>query len=245
MNEAVFISDLHLHPEYPDITANFRKFVNWAINNTQKLYILGDFIHVWPGDEAIDAWSDAIISELVKLTDHGIPVYFMPGNRDFLIGKRFLRKAKLHYLQDPTVVTLGHQRVLLSHGDAYCTLDNSHQRFRKMTRNWLFCFLFLQLPYAFRKSLVNRVRHYSQTNNRKLPATMQTVETAMQKDMQRFAADILIHGHTHQPGVRTYQQNAQSWHEYTLSDWDENPSILCYNDTKYQFISILGVTNGN
>ena len=244
MNEAVFISDLHLHPDQPSIFEKFSKFVSWAVNNTEKVYILGDFLHVWPGDEAMDTWSDGIIGELSKLTDHGIPVYFMAGNRDFLIGKRFLHKAKLQFLQDPTVIYLGKQKVLLSHGDVYCTQDRGHQRFIKLTRNRLFCFLFLLLPYSLRKSLVSRVRQYSQANTRKSPSNMQTMEAAMLKDMQYFAADVLIHGHTHQPGLRTYRSELQDWQEYTLSDWDENPSILCYNNTKYQFMTVLGDING-
>lgn len=244
MNEAVFISDLHLHPEQPAIREKFRNFVSWALDNTEKVYILGDFLHVWPGDDAMDVWSEGIAADLAKLADQGIPAYFMPGNRDFLIGKRFLQKAKLQLLNDPTVIHLGDQAVLLSHGDAYCTQDSSHQWFRRLTRNHLFRLLFLSLPYALRKYMVGQVRQYSQNNRNKSVSNMQTVEATMHKDLACFASKILIHGHTHQPGVRTYGSGVQFWKEYTLSDWDENPSILCYNKTNYQFLKIYGEING-
>ncbi|MGV3740447.1 MAG: UDP-2,3-diacylglucosamine diphosphatase, partial [Gammaproteobacteria bacterium] len=216
MNEAVFISDLHLHPEQPAIREKFRNFVSWAVDNTEKLYILGDFLHVWPGDDAMDAWTESIAADLAKLADHGISVYFMPGNRDFLIGRHFLQKAKLQPLNDPTVIHLGDQAVLLSHGDAYCSHDFSHQGFRRLTRNRIFRFLFLSLPYCLRKYLVGQVRHYSQNNRNKSVNNMQTVEETMYKDLTRFASKILIHGHTHQPGLRTYGSGLQTWREYTL-----------------------------
>jgi UDP-2,3-diacylglucosamine hydrolase len=241
MNEAVFISDLHLHPDQVDILDKFRKFVSWAAQNTRSLYILGDFLHVWPGDDALDAWTEEIVRLVAGLSEQGIPVFFMAGNRDFLIGSTFLHKAKMQRLADPSLIHLGAQPVLLSHGDAYCTQDTSHQWFRRLTRNAWFRYLFLRLPYSIRQSLVGQVRHYSQHNTRKLPVTLQTVPEAMQQDLRRFAANILIHGHTHQPGLRIHQKGSSSWEEYTLSDWDEIPSILCYNESQYQFIKLSEV----
>lgn len=243
MNEAVFISDLHLHPAQPAIREKFSKFVSWALKNTEKVYILGDFLHVWPGDDTMDIWSNGIALELAKFADQGIPVYFMPGNRDFLIGDQFLQKAKMQLLSDPTEIHLGEQTVLLSHGDAYCTLDYMHQWFRRLTRNRLFKFLFLHLPYRVRKHIVSQVRLYSQNNKKKALNSMQTVEAAMQKDIRKFAASILIHGHTHQPGCRVFGKDLDAWTEYTLSDWDENPSVLCYNETKYQFLTVSQETS--
>ncbi len=235
MNEAVFISDLHLHPAQPEIMEKFRRFVLWAASNTRTLYILGDFLHVWAGDDAFDHWSNDITSLLAGLADQGISVFFMAGNRDFLIGDLFLHKAKMQRLADPSVIRLGEENVLLSHGDGYCTQDYAHQWFRFLTRNRWFRFIFLRLPYTLRQSLVSRVRNYSQQNKRKSFLSMQTVPEAMQKDVQKFGVKRLIHGHTHQPGVREHQKNTTDWQEYTLSDWDENPSVLCYNKTKYQF----------
>lgn len=235
MNEAVFISDLHLHPDQPAIMKKFRQFVLWAPNHTRSIYILGDFLHVWAGDDASNAWSDEITELLAGLADQGIRLFFLEGNRDFLIGEQFLDKAKMQRLVDPTVIRFGEENVLLSHGDRYCTQDYSHFYFQFLTRNRWFRFLFLRLPYALRQSLVNRVRDYSQQNTRKTYESMQTMPAAMQKELRRYAAARLIHGHTHQPGVRTHLKSEGYWQEYTLSDWDENPSVLCYNDTIYQF----------
>jgi UDP-2,3-diacylglucosamine hydrolase len=238
MNEAVFISDLHLHPEQPEILEKFRQFLIWAKDNTRTLYILGDFLHVWAGDDDLNAWSEDIATLLANLAQHQISVFFMPGNRDFLIGHTFLKKANMQLLPDPTLIHLGSQAVLLSHGDAYCTQDWSHQYFRCLTRNRWFRWVFLKLPHAFRHNLVNQIRSYSQNNTQKSLGKMDTVPAAMHKDIQRFSADVLIHGHTHRPGLRKYDHDGKIWDEFTLSDWDENPQILCYNKSEYRFMLI-------
>src|SRR5687768_7344593 len=123
MIDAVFISDLHLNPEEPFITARFNSFIDWAAKNTSKLFILGDFFHVWSGDDALDEWSEEIVKRLLWLTKQQVTVYFMRGNRDFLIGEEFARKANVILLQEPTVLNLEGERIFLVHGDGYCTLD--------------------------------------------------------------------------------------------------------------------------
>ena len=235
MNEAVFISDLHLHPHQPEITEKFRKFIHWASEHTQSVYILGDFLHVWAGDDSANAWSDEIAHLLAGLSARGITVFFMVGNRDFLVGPTFLAQAHMQHLVDPTVIQLKNERVLLSHGDRYCTKDRSHQYFRLLTRNACFRRIFLCLPYRIRQCLVHQVRHYSQQNIRKELDKMQTVPAAMHHDVHCYDIKRIIHGHTHQPGLRDHQYAGIDWQEYTLSDWDENPSVLCYNKSKYYY----------
>lgn len=239
MNEAVFISDLHLHPEMPEILEKFQKFVHWAIQHTQAVYILGDFIHAWPGDEAIDAWSETIIQSLETLHQHHIKVYFMPGNRDFLIGQTFVQQAQLTLLTDPTVITLGNENVLLSHGDRYCTKDRSHQWLRWLTRNRWFKPCFLQLPYFIRQRIVQQVREYSQHNQTKPSQNMAIILQPMLAELDRYAANALIHGHTHQAGLQVHFSFSKQKRQYTLSDWEDNCSVLCYNDSKYEFFRFL------
>ncbi|MCR9191260.1 MAG: UDP-2,3-diacylglucosamine diphosphatase [Gammaproteobacteria bacterium] len=239
MNDAVFISDLHLHPEMPAITEKFNLFVKWAAKNAKSVYILGDFFHVWPGDDGMDAWSEGIAERLAWLGAQKVLVYFMPGNRDFLLGQTFIRKAKLIRLVEPAVIMLGEERVLLVHGDKYCTKDWSHQWLRLFTRNPWFASWFLRLPYRFRAFLVNGVRQYSQTNTRKVTDKMDIVPKAMFADMHRYDTPALIHGHTHKPGLKVHQDQKLDLRQYTLSDWDENPLILCYNRSKYVFSNVI------
>ena len=186
MIEAVFISDLHLNPHDVAITERFDRFIQWASCNTKNVYILGDFFHVWPGDDALDNWSESIAMQLSWLTSRNVNIYFMHGNRDFLLGERFAKVAAMTLLHEPAVITLGGKKILLVHGDRYCTKDKGHQWLRCVTRNAIFPRLFSCLPYQMRAKLVNKVREHSQTNRNKLPAYMDTVPSVMLSHMQQL-----------------------------------------------------------
>lgn len=232
MIDAVFISDLHLHPDDVGILNRFDAFLSWAQDSVKSIYILGDFFHAWPGDDSIDDWSRSIALKLSNLKQQGITLYYMHGNRDFLLGKTFAKLAGLQVLSDPTVIKLGEERVLLSHGDRYCTKDISHQRFRLLTRNLLFSTLFLCLPLSFRQKLVNKVRDISLSNTTKSMDEMDVVADAVIKHMNSYQLFILIHGHTHRPGLTEYNNNSRKLQRYVLSDWDDTPRFLCYDRTK-------------
>jgi len=232
MLEAVFISDLHLHPNEPLITERFNQFVDWALLNTKNVYILGDFFHAWPGDDALDAWSLSIVQQLKKLSQAGLSVFFMHGNRDFLIGTKLIRQAGMTLLNEPTIIQLANMPVLLVHGDRYCLLDKSHQRFRRFTRNKWFSRLFLRLPFNFRNRLVAGVREFSQANRKKEMTVMDVVPEAMLAHMETNKVMTLIHGHTHKPGLTQYDFKNAVYKQYILSDWDESPQLLCYHNTK-------------
>lgn len=239
MIDAVFISDLHLHPDDRAITERFNQFLIWAKENTRAVYILGDLFHVWPGDDGLDEWSTSIALQFKQLAATGIRLYYMHGNRDFLLGQRFARLASFQMLTDPTLIRLGDKTVMLSHGDRYCVNDKSHQRLRYLTRNRLFTCLFLSLPYQLRSRLVNKVRDHSQNNRYKSSFLMDIVHSVMLAHMFKFNSKVLIHGHIHQPGLTTHSYQGHTYLQYVLSDWDDNPSILCYDSQKsfyfYQF----------
>lgn len=242
MMDAVFISDLHLNPDEPEITARFDQFIEWASHESIKsLYILGDFFHVWPGDEVIDPWCKEIAKKIQKLCGQGILVYYMHGNRDFLLGKRFTELAGWTVLNEPALIELGGEKCLLVHGDRYCTKDSWHQVFRKITRNQWFKKIFLALPYGFRRKLVTQVRQHSQSNRRKSMEIMDVVPEAVIQHMQILEVKTLIHGHTHQPGRTTYDLMSQAYQRFVLSDWDDNPQVLCYDNSKGLYFVHMGI----
>lgn len=232
MINTVFISDLHLHPEETEIQARFNAFIEWTKTSVKKIYILGDFFHAWAGDDAIDAWSLGIAKQLYELKSYGIEVFYMHGNRDFLLGKRFAQHAGWEVLSEPAFVQLGSERIMLVHGDSYCTKDISHQRFRRLTRNKLFTSLFLSLPLGWRDRLVNTVRQRSTMNYNKPPEQMDVVAKAVINHMKTHQINLLIHGHTHRFGITNYEIDGLKLKRYVLSDWDDNPHLLCYDNTK-------------
>lgn len=184
MLDAVFISDLHLHPDEAQINARFNAFIDWAAANTRTLYILGDFFHAWSGDDGLEPWSRAIAQRLHWLSQQKVKIYYIHGNRDFLLGGQFANLAGMEILSEPTIISL-HTRVMLMHGDSYCTKDRAHQWFRRLTRNPLFIKIFLHLPLSLRNRLVHQVRQHSQHNKKKSVAKMDVVETTMLKHMQK------------------------------------------------------------
>lgn len=231
MLEAVFISDLHLHPDDKNIAARFNTFVDWAATHTKSVYILGDFFHVWAGDDALNPWSQAIAQRLKWLSEQNVALYYMHGNRDFLMGKRFFSLASLHHLKEPTVITLGQNKILLVHGDRYCTNDKSHQWLRRLTRNIIFSKLFLYFPLSLRNKLVNSVRQYSHTNRKKTAVYMDVVPAVLLDHMHQHNVTMLIHGHIHKSGLTRHFYKQKFYLQYVLSDWDDTPALLCYDST--------------
>ena len=241
MIEAVFISDLHLHPHEMDITERFNSFIQWAKRHTKCVYILGDFFHAWPGDDALDPWSEEIAKQLSLLASQGVKLYFMPGNRDFLLGERFATLASMTILKEPAVITLGGTNIALVHGDRYCTKDRGHQWLRRLTRNSIFPFLFMRLPYHVRYKLANEVRQRSQNNQSKSVESMDIVTPVMLKHMQQLQVNVLVHGHIHKPGLTTHRHEGEDYHQYVLSDWDDNPLIMCYDSPNgFYFVRLSG-----
>lgn len=232
MINVVFISDLHLHPEDQKIQERFNQFLEWAKGSVKNVYILGDFFHSWAGDDSIDEWSRGIARQLYSLKNQGINIYYMHGNRDFLLGSDFAQLAGWTILSEPTVLQLDQEKILLVHGDRYCTKDLAHQRFRRLTRNQVFPYLFLKLPLKLRQRLVHQVRYRSQMNQNKSQEEMDVVSAAVIQHMVHYQVTQLIHGHTHKPGLTIYHNNLEKLRRYVLSDWDDKPQLLCYDNTK-------------
>ncbi|KTC93278.1 UDP-2,3-diacylglucosamine diphosphatase [Legionella cincinnatiensis] len=232
MIDVVFISDLHLHPENQEIQERFNQFLKWAKVSVKSIYILGDFFHAWAGDDSIDEWSRSIALQLYSLKNHGIDIFYMHGNRDFLLGRDFAQLAGWTILSEPTVIQLDQEKILLVHGDRYCAKDLAHQRFRRLTRNKVFSYFFLKLPLKLRQRLVSQVRYRSQMNQNRSMEEMDVVSEVIIKHMRHYKVTQLIHGHTHKPGITIYENNVEKLRRYVLSDWDDKPQLLCYDNTK-------------
>ena len=239
MLQSVFISDLHLNPDEPAITARFYAFLNWVVTQKADVYILGDFFHAWAGDDAMDEWAIGIARTIKSVAEQGICFFFMAGNRDFLIGDAYLKLAGMKKLTEPVVIEL-EQSVLLAHGDRYCTLDKSHQRFRKLTRNPVFRWLFLKIPVSLRVKMVGKVR---QTSKAKAydPEKMRAIPDALIRHMRKFQAFCVIHGHTHRFAENAYESNGDIYKQFILSDWDDIPHILCYDKTMGLYFTQLNL----
>ena len=226
----LFISDLHLEAERPDIGEQFLDFLKTEAAEAEALYILGDLFEAWVGDDDPNTHYFKIKRALRKLTDSGIPVYFMHGNRDFMIGKGFANETGVKILPDPYRVDLYGEKALLSHGDALCTDDVQYQRVRKMTRDpdWQASMLAKPLKERLRIAEEARRQSLEQTLNMDMNI-MDVNEDAVKKTIIQHGVDVLLHGHTHRPDVHKVDLGGRKAKRIVLGDWYTQGSVVRWN----------------
>lgn len=228
----LFISDLHLDPERPAITELFGQFVRGEARHADALYILGDLFEAWVGDDDPSDTGAFVARELRALRDAGVPVYFVHGNRDFLLGSDFARRAGMTILPDPTVIVLHGRPALVMHGDTLCSDDVKYQAFRAQTRNPAWQAQFLSQPLAARLAFAQQARAASKAHQTGLQAdgameSITDVSPATVRDtLARFGVDTLIHGHTHRPAVHALDVDDTPCRRIVLGDWYEQGSVL-------------------
>lgn len=217
----LLISDLHLEEGRPDISRAFLRFLETRAAQAEALYILGDFFEVWVGDDGMTPFQHQIARALRVLSDSGTRIFLMHGNRDFMIGKAFCREAGCTLLDDPHVIQLGGERVLLSHGDALCTRDEAYMRLRRWLRNPLSLFILHNLSLARRQKLASKLRSTSRSQTpMKASEIVDVTPAEVSRLMARHAVRTLIHGHTHRPATHEFDLNGQPARRIVLGDWD-------------------------
>lgn len=234
----LFIADLHLCTEEPAITAGFLRFLAGEARQADALYILGDLFEAWIGDDDPLPLHRQIAAAIKAVVDAGVPCFFIHGNRDFLLGKRFARESGMILLPQEKVLTLYGRRILIMHGDTLCTDDHGYQAFRaKVHQRWLQT-LFLALPLFFRKRVAAKMRAGSKAaNSSKSLAIMDVNQDAVVAGMEKHQVQWLIHGHTHRPDVHTLTANGQPAFRVVLGAWHSEGSMVKVTPTDVKLIS--------
>jgi UDP-2,3-diacylglucosamine hydrolase len=223
-----FISDLHLEEARPDITNLFIRFLNQT--NVDELYILGDFFESWIGDDNLTPFNQLMMDALKSATKRGLTIYFLRGNRDFLIGKKFLRNTGCVLLPDEYVITIAGKKTLLMHGDTLCTEDKAYLKFRKKARCWLVQKLFLLKSLETRRGIAQRYRDASKSHTSTMPDyIMDVTQAEVERVMLKHRVLDLIHGHTHRPNVHEFSLQGQPATRTVLAAWHEQGSVLICN----------------
>lgn len=222
----LFISDLHLDASSPAIDL-FLEFLRSEATRAAALYILGDLFESWIGDDDDEPARLGIRSALAALTAGGVPCFLLHGNRDFLLGGAFMSASGCTLLPDPFVLRIGARSFVLSHGDALCTEDRSYQRFRRVVRMPLLQRCWLALPLRMRRRLAAAARQRSGEHVRRMPESIMDVTPAAVAAMLREAdGQVLIHGHTHRPGIHRLGVDGHARTRIVLGDWHETGSVL-------------------
>lgn len=235
----LFISDLHLSDERPQITALFLDFMLRQVRQAEALYILGDLFEYWIGDDAVQPDHQPVIQALRSTVENGIPVYFMRGNRDFLIGEGFAAQSGCRILEDPIVTDIHRQPVLLMHGDTLCTDDHDYQKFRTMVRDPEWQQDFLSKPVSERLQLAHTYRAESKTQTqRKPPDIMDVNQQQVEQEMRRYQVNLFIHGHTHRPAIHELMIDGNKARRIVLGDWYRKGSMLICDKHDYRMEDI-------
>jgi len=215
-----FIADLHLSENRPDITACFLSFLKNEATKAEKLYILGDLFESWIGDDDDSIFVKDIATALNQLSSTKTEIYFIHGNRDFLLGKKYAQSCGMHLLPEVATIELYGQKVVVMHGDTLCTRDVDYQKFRKKSRSWWWQTMIKSLPLFVRKKIAANYRKRSaESTAMKSEEIMDVTESEVVKSLTSHNSQTLIHGHTHRPNIHSIEANGKPAKRYVLGDW--------------------------
>ncbi len=227
----LFISDLHLDANRPAIGVQFLAFLGGEARQADTLYILGDLFEAWLGDDDPNPYYADMKAALRELVDTGVPVFFMHGNRDFMIGEDFATETGVTILNDPEVVDLHGEKVLLSHGDALCTDDVEYQKFRAMTRDPAWQAMMRAKTIEERIKIAIAARQASLARGETLDDEITDVnQDAVKEIIRKHGVDILLHGHTHRPAIHELKLDDRTATRIVLGDWYEQGSVVRWDE---------------
>ena len=220
----IFISDLHLSSDTIASNILFYNLLNQWRGQIDSLYILGDFFDYWLGDDENTKFNLEMKDKFKNFTKY-TPVYFIVGNHDFTLGKKFCRDTGIKIISDCSVLVTQKHRILLSHGDDFCSLDIDYHKMKKVLRNKFLLYLLLKLPLAWRYKLKQKIEHKSLSKTNTKPSeTYVVVNSTIIEFCNKYNTDIVIHGHTHNPGIYNITDGKQIIKRIEIPDWaDRKP----------------------
>jgi UDP-2,3-diacylglucosamine hydrolase len=215
---ALCISDLHLQAAHPHNAEAFLRFLAERAMAARSLYLLGDLFEYWAGDDDLGTPFHQSIADAIRaVSDAGVQVYWIAGNRDFLVGEAFARACGLSLLTEPHIIDIAGQRIALAHGDAQCTGDIKYMEFRAMVRDPAWQAQFLAMPLLQRKTIIAGLREGSkEAHGTKTMEIMDVTPAAVAELHAATGCDTIIHGHTHRPALHVVNGKRR----FVLPDWD-------------------------
>ena len=236
-----FISDLHLDPSRPQLFTLFYDFIDSIRDQADALYILGDLFEFWIGDDIIDLPEGVpylpVIEKLKSLSDAGVTLYFIQGNRDFLAQDEFVKRIGAELLPDYKVIDLYGTPTMIMHGDTLCTDDKGYQRMRRIFHNKIIQKLYLALSPASRNRKANKIRNKSKRMTQQKDENILDVNPReVEKMCKTGGVCLLIHGHTHRPAVHELELAGKQLKRVVLGDWHDKACYLRVNKTDFEFI---------
>lgn len=234
MPHTLFISDLHLSEQQPHLSTLFERFMADIAPEAKALYILGDFFDCWFSDKQTSDWIEHTKQQLRQLTQKGVPVFLMVGNRDFLIGDHFAKDTGCQLLADPSVIQIASHRIVMCHGDTLCTEDLAYMRYRRVIRSQPIAWLGRHLPMWLVKRIAQHIRHTSEAKHGDRHDTAKPIADvnaiAAGALCEQHQATHLLHGHTHVAGTHPLSTEKRDCQRIVLNAWDTQGHYLQWHD---------------
>ena len=235
----LFVADLHLDASRPAIVDSFIGFLARVPAATRAVYVLGDLFEAWIGDDDDAPLPRVVADALSRVARSGVPISFMHGNRDFLLGERYAQACGMALLPESSVHDVEGTPTLLMHGDTLCTEDLEYQAFRRRARDPAWQASVLSQPLAARRELAARARAESERHTATSLATIMDVdERAVRSVIESAGVARLIHGHTHRRAIHAFDAGGGIAERIVLGDWYEAGSVLVVEPDGFRFESI-------
>jgi len=226
----LFVSDLHLDASVPAAADQFLAFLEDRARHASGLYILGDLFEAWVGDDDTEPLRSRVCAALKSATARGLPCHVVRGNRDFLFGPEFERRTGCRLLPDPVRVTIGGRPIFVAHGDLLCTDDSAYQELRSIVRTAAWQRRFMAMPLALRRAMAGAARAGSRAHTARTRLSIMDVnETVVRRAFEATGTTLMIHGHTHRPGIHVHATDAGPATRIVLGDWYDQGSCLRYD----------------
>ena len=232
-----FASDLHLDPSTPQIADRFRRFLAGPAREARSVFLLGDLFEAWIGDDDPEPAHREVVAAIAALAAAGTLVYVVRGNRDFMMGERFCADAGAILLDDPAILAVGGERVMLSHGDGLCVDDRAYQKLRALVRDPSLREGFARLPIEARRRLASEAREGSREHLANASAYITDVnQPAVDAVMRDAEVPLMIHGHTHRPGVHRFESDGVERTRVVLGAWHDEAHVVRWDDAGWQLL---------
>jgi UDP-2,3-diacylglucosamine hydrolase len=234
---AWFASDLHLDPTTPEIADRFQRFLAGPVRGARSLYLLGDLFEAWLGDDDPEPAHREAIAAIARVAQSGTLVYVMRGNRDFMLGDRFCAETGAILLDDPAILEMGGTRLVLSHGDGLCIDDRAYQRLRALVRDPGLRAGFARLPIEARRRLALEARAGSREHLANASSYITDVNAgAVETVFRDSGAEVMIHGHTHRPGIHRTESGGMPRTRVVLGAWHDDADVVRWGEAGWQLV---------
>ena len=234
----LFISDLHLWEQQPELEQLFHQFMQQQATEADELYVLGDLFEAWIGDDAVDPMAERVIKAFSQFSERVGKLFFLHGNRDFLLGKDFADATGGTILQDPHALTVAGKKTLLMHGDSLCTADEEYISFRNQVRSVQWQQQFLSQTIEQRQKIARDIRDGSKARGKEMSDDISDVTAAeVIRVMTKSDICLLIHGHTHRQARHQMTINNQPAERIVLGDWGTTGSVLIADEANLRLIN--------